>query len=159
MAGAPATRRTSAPDRGLESGRPRLWVVGPPNRQVRWSMRRAVVVAVVLVVGSLLAVAAAQAYLTQEQVHLSQLQGQLTSVVGLHRNLELRVAELENPSRVESEAQRQGLVVPSHVIDVPASSVATVPAQAVPASGSSRPRSLAPMRSDSGHRLTRTTGT
>jgi hypothetical protein len=71
------------------------------------------------VVGSLLAVAAAQAYLTEGQVRLNQLQGQLATQGDQHRNLELRVAQLENPSHVVTEAQQQGLTVPSQVTDLP----------------------------------------
>lgn len=77
------------------------------------------VLALVLVVGSLLLVAAAQAYLTQGQVRLAHLQQQLTNEEAQHRDLELQVARLEDPSQVVSRAQQQGLTVPAQVTDVP----------------------------------------
>jgi hypothetical protein len=76
-------------------------------------------VAVGLVVGSLLLVAGAQAYMTQQQVRLTAVQARLSVQTGNHRDLELRVAQLSNPSHVVSAAQRQGLTVPAQVTDLP----------------------------------------
>jgi len=78
-----------------------------------------VIVAVALAVGSPLAVAGAQAYLTQGQVRLERLQQQLDAQVNQHRDLELRVAQLEQPATVLSEAEKQGLVSPTSVVDLP----------------------------------------
>jgi cell division protein FtsL len=78
-----------------------------------------VAVSVVLVVGSLLMVTGARAYLTQGQVQLTRIQDQLQYQASEHSVLQLRVAELENPSNVLSQAQKQGLVVPASVSDIP----------------------------------------
>jgi cell division protein FtsB len=78
-----------------------------------------IVLAVSLAVGSLLAVTGAQAYLTQGQVRLTRLQDQLNAQLGQHRNLELGVAQLEQPAAVLSQAQKEGLVVPGNVTDLP----------------------------------------
>jgi cell division protein FtsL len=77
------------------------------------------VVSLVLAVGSLLSVADAQAYLTQGQVRLARLQQQLTGEQARHRDLELQVADLEDPSQVVNKAQQQGLTVPAQVTDLP----------------------------------------
>ncbi|HXQ58928.1 MAG TPA: hypothetical protein VN799_02485 [Acidimicrobiales bacterium] len=121
MATATATRRAPAPNRGpIGDRRPRLEVVGPPTRRrVRASRRPILVLAAVLVVGSLLFAAAVEAYMTQQQVRLSQVQARLAVQLAEHRNLELQVAQLSNPSHVVSAAQSQGLTVPSQVTDLP----------------------------------------
>jgi cell division protein FtsL len=74
---------------------------------------------VLLVVGSLLLVAGARAYLTQGQVRLTRLQDQLQYQASEHSDLQLRVAELENPTNVLSQGQKQGLVEPTSVSDIP----------------------------------------
>jgi hypothetical protein len=56
--------------------------------------------------------------LTQGQVRLTRLQEQLSTQLGQHRDLELRVAQLEQPANVLSEAQKQGLVAPKDVTDL-----------------------------------------
>jgi hypothetical protein len=56
--------------------------------------------------------------LTQGQVRLTRLQEQLSTQLGQHRDLELRVAQLEQPANVLSEAQKQGLVAPKEVTDL-----------------------------------------
>jgi hypothetical protein len=92
-------------------------------------LRPSLVIAVALVLGSLLFVAGAQAYLTQQSVRLAQVQAQLSVQVGEHRDYELRVAQLSNPSHVVGAAQRQGLTVPRTVTDIPG---VTVPPAASP---------------------------
>src|SRR5580704_5882938 len=105
-----APRHAPAPSRVPAGERPRLRVVGPPSRRRRpWSLRPTLIVAVALVLGSLLMVAGAQAYLTQQSVRLGQVQSRLATQVAEHRDNELRVAQLSNPSHVVSSAQRQGL--------------------------------------------------
>jgi len=147
MANAPAAPRSPAPVPGpIGDRRPRLEVVGPPiRRRTRASFRPTLVLAAVLVVGSLLFVALAEAYVTQQQVRLTQIQARLVVQAGEHRNLELRVAELSNPSHVVSAAQRQGLTVPSQVTDLPQ---VTVPSPVPPKGGrsSTRARATAPAR-------------
>jgi hypothetical protein len=77
-------------------------------------------------------VVAASAYLTQGQVRLTRMQQQLTAQLGRHRDLELRVAQLADPSNVVSQAQRHGLTAPSRVTDLPQVSPASVTASTVP---------------------------
>jgi len=99
-------------------------------------MRRAVVASAVVVVGSLLTVVGANAYLTQGQVRLTRMQQQLVSASGKHRDLELKVATLTNPSNVVSEAERAGLDAPSKVTDLPEVSLpAPTPAPTATAAG------------------------
>jgi cell division protein FtsL len=120
MATAPARRGLPSPQRGSEDLRPRLRVVGPPSRRRRsWSLRPTLIVVVVLVLGSMLIVAGAQAYLTQQQVRLTGVQARLAAQVGEHHDLELRVATLSNPAHIVRAAQSQGLTVPSQVTDLP----------------------------------------
>ena len=128
----PRLRRAHAPEENTEasdalapaSGQPAprppdLQVVRrPPSRQ-RQPWRRAVVLSAVFAVGSLLAVAGAQAYLIQGQVNLVRLQKNLNSQLGQHRDLELKVAQLEQPTRIVSDGQAQGLIVPGQVKDLP----------------------------------------
>ncbi len=147
MATASATRRAPAPSRGpVGDRRPRLEVVGPPTRRrALSSIRPTLVIAAVLVVGSLLFAAATEAYMTQQQVRLSQVQARLAVQAGEHHNLELRVAQLSNPSHVVSAAQRQGLTVPSQVTDLPQVTVPTSTTHRARHS-STRARATAPAR-------------
>jgi len=112
------TRPAQAPLRAPARRAP-LRVVEPRRRPPSRRRRAPVVLALVLSVGSLLMVAAAQAYLTQGQVRLARLQQQLTNEEANHRDLELQVAGKEDPSQVVTRAQQQGLTVPPQVNDVP----------------------------------------
>ncbi|MGD0320552.1 MAG: hypothetical protein ABSC00_02930 [Acidimicrobiales bacterium] len=115
---APQVRSRRQVARDLPSRERRLKVVEGRRRHPHRT-GRFVVLAVALALGSLLAVAGAQAYLTQGQVRLTRLQEQLNTQLGQHRDLELRVAQLEQPANVLSEAQKQGLVAPNGVTDLP----------------------------------------
>lgn len=96
-----------------------LEVVERRRRSPRRTRRGLVVVAISLMIGSPLAVVGAQAYLTQGQARLAKLQEQLNAQINQHRDLELRVAQLEQPGNVLAQAQKQGLVSPSNVVDLP----------------------------------------
>lgn len=87
--------------------------------------RRAAAVSCGIVLASLLAVVGANASLTQGQVRLTNLQTQLGTASGTYRDLQWRVAQLENPSRVVSQAHADGLTAPDNVTDLPQ---VTVPA-------------------------------
>lgn len=107
---------------GQPQRRPPVRALAPrPRRTRRQDRRRRTIgiLCVLLTVGSLLAVVGAHAYLTQGQLRLTQLQGQLNSQLARHRDLQLQVANLEQPASVLSEAQKQGLVVPANVNDLP----------------------------------------
>lgn len=112
------TRRRESP-RNPQTRPHALEVLEKRRRGPRRAGRGAVIVAVALMVGSPLAVVGAQAYLIQGQARLARLQEQLDAQIGQHRDLELRVAQLEQPANVLSEAQKQGLVSPSNVVDLP----------------------------------------
>jgi hypothetical protein len=79
--------------------------------------------------------------LTQGQVRLTRLQEQLNTQLGQHRDLETRVAQLEQPANVLSEAQKQGLVAPKEVTDL--SQVEPPAPQRSTISGTSKRPSLA----------------
>lgn len=105
----PAGTGTSKAGLRVIAGRPRR--PGP--------RRPTVLLGVGIVLGSLLAVVGVQAYLVQGQVDLSNLQQTLTTQLTDHRALELRVAQLENPTSIIAEARNDGMVEPSQVSDVP----------------------------------------
>jgi len=99
--------------------RPRGAAEAPGRRGPRWSLRRTAALCGAVVVASLLMVVAASAYLTQGQVRLTRMQEQLTSALGQHSDLEARVAQLVDPSKVVSEAQLHGLTAPTKETDLP----------------------------------------
>jgi cell division protein FtsL len=138
MAPVSAPRRSAtlggAPQGRPDASPPRLRVVGPPTRRrAPWSLRPTLFVVVGLVLGSLLLVAGAQAYMTQEQVRLTNVQTQLATQAAEHHDLEYRVAQLSNPAHIVAAAQSQGLTVPSQVTDL---TPVTVPPVTHPASSS-----------------------
>jgi cell division protein FtsL len=119
--------------------RRQLGVVERRRRQPARTRNWVVVFAAALAIGSLLAVVGARAYMTEGQVRLAKLQEQLSAQVDQNRNLELRVAQLQQPANVLAEAKKQGLVVPGHVTDVPevSSSAPQVTASSSASTGSS----------------------
>ena len=116
---APSRVRSDAPSRPVISRPASRPAPATSRRRTGGSLRRTAVVCVTLVLGSLLAVVAANAYMTQGQVELTQMQQKLTSDLGQHRDLEAQVAKFVNPSSVVSSAQAHGYVAPSHVTDLP----------------------------------------
>ncbi|HXW35253.1 MAG TPA: hypothetical protein VEJ87_11800 [Acidimicrobiales bacterium] len=88
--------------------------------------------------GSLLAIAAAHAFLVQGQVHLTRLQEKISAEAVTNRELQDRVAQLEDPSQIINQAESQGLVAPAQIGDlpqVPLSPGATMRDGAVPVVG------------------------
>ena len=77
------------------------------------------IVALVLVVGSLLAVVIGQAVLANDQVQMSALQHELSLEQSTHRQAELQVANLETPQRIVGDATKAGMVHPAQVIELP----------------------------------------
>ena len=140
-----AAANASARERRVTAARPGLLTTGPPDLRVvkpstrqRSSIRAMVVLAVCIVLGSMLAVVGAQAALVEGQVRLANLQTGIAAQTMQQRSLELQVAQLENPSRIVSQAEQQGLTVPTQVVDLPPVNLAGPPATAPkPASGSS----------------------
>lgn len=74
---------------------------------------------IAFLVASLLAVGAARAYLVENQVRLARVETELSSAASRQHELELRVAELDKPSRIISSAEKDGMVQPSKVQDLP----------------------------------------
>jgi hypothetical protein len=148
MAIATAPQRVRAPESSRVPGlsQPsRRAVEAPGRRGPRWSLGRTAAVGGAIVLASLLMVVAASAYMTQGQVRLTRMQGQLTTVLGQHRNLEEQMAQLSNPSTVVSQSQSHGLVPPSNVTDLPevnvstATTASTTPTRHVPAGATAGP--------------------
>jgi cell division protein FtsL len=77
------------------------------------------IIALVLVVGSLLAVVIGQAVLANDQVQISALQHQLSLEQSTHRQAELQVANLETPQRIVGDATKAGMVRPAQVNELP----------------------------------------
>jgi hypothetical protein len=90
----------------------------PGRRRPRWSLARTGALCGVILLVSLLLVVAAGAYLTQGQVRLTRMQGDLTTVLGQHHDLESQLARLTDPSRVVAQSESHGLVAPSAVTDL-----------------------------------------
>lgn len=149
---ATATRPARAAPPGRAPGRPSQRPARPPLRSVPAPGRRgrasrgrpALVLSAVLVVGSLLVVMATHAYLVQGQVGLAKLDQRLSAEETTHRDLEQRVAQLEAPDRIVSQAQRQGLVAPKVTNDLPQVPLSTG------ASGSSTTATTSPTSPSSG---------
>lgn len=110
----PGRTRPQSPSR-----RAPLEVVAPRRRVPRHPGRPALLVSAILSVGSLVVVAGAHAVLVEGQVRLTQLQAQVSAEGITNRQLQDRVARLENPSQIVSEAQAQGLQAPTHIVDLP----------------------------------------
>jgi hypothetical protein len=72
-----------------------------------------------LVVGSLVAVVLGDAMVTEGQVRLTTTQSQLAAAVAVQKSLQVAVAEKAAPPVVVSQAEGQGLVAPSQVVDLP----------------------------------------
>lgn len=139
------SRQSTYAGRPASSRRPLNVVAGrraSPKGVKHWVVALAAAVAV----GSLLAVVAVRAYMTQGQVRLTRLQDEMSVQLDRYRSLQLRIAQLEQPANVLAEAKSQGLVVPSHVTDVP--EVSSPPAEvSTSPSSAAGPRSGASSRS------------
>jgi len=120
---APSARPAPSDAPGHEERRWVLGVVRPAPRRTGLSKGRLVLVAPVLVLVSLLAVASAQALLTQGQVRLTSLQAQVSAAQTKRFDLELQIAREEQPSAVIAAARAQGMIVPSVINDIPAVSL------------------------------------
>lgn len=139
------SRQSAYSGRPASSRRP-LGVVAARRARPTGTRHWVVAIAAAVAVGSLLAVVGVRAYMTQGQVRLSRLQDEMSVQLDQNRSLQLRIAQLEQPGSVLSQAKRQGLVLPSHVIDVPEvssslSEVSTSPGSAggSPPEATSRP--------------------
>lgn len=121
--GAPALHKPAmgraAPHHQPEPSLAPLRILESPHRS-RWRVakrpRLLMVGGVAVMCLVLLGVVVAHVMLAQSQLRLDKLNRQLASQVGLHRRLELQVAQLESPSRIVTVAQqRMHMVVPGSV--------------------------------------------
>ncbi|HEY5025831.1 MAG TPA: hypothetical protein VII76_12710 [Acidimicrobiales bacterium] len=115
---APERSRVSPAPARVPDRQPRRALETPGTRGPRWSLPRTAALGGLIVLVSLLMVVAASAYMTQGQVSLTRMQGELNSVLGQHHLLENQVASLSDPSGVVSQSQHHGLVAPTNVTDL-----------------------------------------
>jgi cell division protein FtsB len=109
----------AAADEARRGNEVRLAVVGRHGLEARRARRRAratLILAVVVVIGAFFLLAAGQALVAAQQVHLDQLNEQLATSVAKDQNLQLARAQLESPSRILAIAEHElGMVVPRSV--------------------------------------------
>ena len=122
-----AARRSTAraQPRPAPSGpkRPPLRIFEPAPRRrpgIRLVRRPTVWISGILVVGSLLAVVAGDAMVTEGQIRLSTTQAEVAAAVTAQKALQSTVAEMSAPTRVVYQAETQlGMVAPGQVVDLP----------------------------------------
>ena len=117
-----ARTRATAPNRRVAPARP------PRLKDVsKRSKRRRVpeVLAVGVLVLALIAIVVGQTVLAQDQLKLGHLNNALVAETSKHGQTVLRVAALETPSRISSEASSLQLVQPKKVLQLPMVSLST----------------------------------
>ena len=118
-----ATARVTAPKRAAQrtnAARPSLKVVDRRDRRKRLPQ----VMAIALLMMSLVAVVIGHDLLAQGQLRLGTLNTALTEEQAVHSATVLRVAALETPSRISSEASSLHLTQPTQVLQLPTVSLA-----------------------------------
>jgi hypothetical protein len=110
----PAVRPQPAPRRAPL----RLFEPAPRPRH-RSRRRPTVVVAVVLIVGSLLSVVVADDLVAQGQIRLSKTQTLTAAAVTRQKQLQVAVAQLSAPQIIVTEARQLGMVAPTQIVDLP----------------------------------------
>ena len=90
------------------TARPDLRVVGDPVRRSRTGL--SVALSVIVVFGALILVAMAHSLSVSGQAHLDQVNGQVRNERVLLQREQLRLANVESPARITSEALRIGMV-------------------------------------------------
>jgi cell division protein FtsL len=84
------------------------------------------VLAALLVIGSLMAVVVADDVIAQDQVSLSSAQQQVATLTNTHRELQIAVSLQQAPQRVVNTAEGQlGMVPPGQITDLPEVSLST----------------------------------
>jgi type II secretory pathway pseudopilin PulG len=121
---APAPSRRHGATHATKSRRPSLRLVRLRSGKSTRRGHLLEILALVLVVGSLLAVVIGQALLANDQVQMSALQHGLSLEQSVHRQAELQVAGLETPQRIVGDATKAGLVHPAQVTELPYVSLA-----------------------------------
>jgi len=132
----PSTPR-AAPRRSRSSVRPALRLVerAPSTRRRRLGRRASIWLSVAMVAGSLLAVVAGDDLVTQGQIRLASINGQLSKATATNKTEQVAVAQKAAPTRVVRIAEAQGLVatpqvnyLPEVPLDVPLPAPQTGPA-------------------------------
>jgi cell division protein FtsL len=151
-----AARRSAAPDRRSAPRRPPLRILRPATRSKPRSGNRLLVLAAILVIGSLMAVVVADDVIAQDQVSLSSAQQQVATLTNTHRELQIAVSLQQAPQTVVKMAEGQlGMVPPGQITDLPEVSLSTplpvpnttpipAPATTAPASASSSSSTASP---------------
>jgi hypothetical protein len=103
-----------------EPSQRRLHLFKPSPRRGRRLTSKLIVVGPAFVLISLLSVVVAQALMTEGQVRLTVLQGQVSAAQTERLDLELEVAQEEQPGNVIAAARNQGLVEPAGITDIAA---------------------------------------
>lgn len=121
-----AAARRAAPDRRSAPRRPPLGILRPATRSKPRSGNRMLVLAALLVIGSLMAVVVADDVIAQDQVSLSSAQQQVATLTNTHRELQIAVSLQQAPQRVVNTAEGQlGMVPPGQITDLPEVSLST----------------------------------
>ncbi len=139
-AGAAAPQRRRVAD---APARPSLRLVDDPRLEVASRQRRArilLVLAGVLVIGSLFGVVICHAMLVTGQGRLDGLEQQVTQEQTRYQSRRLQVAELESPGRIVEAAQGLGMVSPAEITYLtPVPSTPTAPRGGTEAAPAVRP--------------------
>ncbi len=145
-----AARRPARSTPSLPAGprRPplRVFEPAPRRRSAPRAVRRATMWASgLLIVGSLLAVVAGDALVTEGQIRLSTTQRQIAAAVASQKSLQVAVAEKAAPPVVVKQAESGGLVAPGQVVYLPRVnlSVPLPDPQTTPGPGVARPATAA----------------
>ncbi len=110
----PAVRPQAAPRR------PPLRLFEPAPRSRHRSRRRpTVLVASVLIIGSLLSVVVADDLVAQGQIRLAHTQSLTAAALVQQKQLQVAVAQLSAPQIVVTEARQLGMVAPTQIVDLP----------------------------------------
>jgi hypothetical protein len=78
-----------------------------------------VLVASVLIIGSLLSVVVADDLVAQGQIRLAHTQSQTSAALAQQKQLQVAVAQLSAPQIVVTEARQLGMVAPTQIVDLP----------------------------------------
>jgi hypothetical protein len=113
-------RQAQLPARAPAQSRRQLRVVRSTPKQPRLRRPRAFYIGPALVLACLLGVGAAQAISMQSQVTITNLESDLSNAQNQHYDLQLKIAEAEQPSSVVGGAKKQGMVVPPVIHELPA---------------------------------------
>jgi len=113
-------RRVPSPSPVTAEQRRALRVVRQAPKRRGRARHRAWAIGPGLVLLALLSVAAGQTVLTEGQVNLGKLQSSVATAQTQRLDLELQVAEEEQPGAVVAAATRDGMVAPARITELPA---------------------------------------